>query len=176
MVVINLTWQAVSFFCASLFLSAFFLGGMINPELKYGDQKPLCLVCPNDDKKGPADMFFKNGATFVYHMISFVHFGGMGAGAVGLIVSLIFSNTSNYDNVNNLKRLLGVALPIVWVAAWGIQLIVLSSAFNWQAYDVDQAAPNIWLWWVLFTVSLSMVVALVVISSVGLFDETYVIY
>jgi hypothetical protein len=72
--------------------------------------------------------------------------------------------------------LLGVALPIVWVAAWGIQLIVLSSAFNWQAYDGKQAAPNIWLWWALFIVSSLMVVALVVISSVGLFDETYVVY
>lgn len=145
---------------------------MISPLLTYGNDNKLCLVCP--ERKEGSDIFFKDGATFVYHMICFMHFGGMGAGIVGLIFSLFASGGNKDENVDYLKYLFGIGLPIAWVLSWAIQLIVLATAHKWQAYDPKLAAPNIWLWWLVFGGSILMVLVLVVVSSYGLIHETYV--
>ena len=172
MVFVNLTWQSASFFSSSLFLAAFFLGGMISPLLTYGNDKKLCLVCP--ERNEVSDIFFKDGATFVYHMICFMHFGEMGAGILGLILSLFVSGGDEKKNIEYLKYVFGIGLPIAWVLSWAIQLIVLATAHKWQAYDPKLAAPNIWLWWLVFVGSILMVMVLVVVSSYGLIHETYV--
>ena len=174
MVFVNLTWQSASFFSSSLFLAAFFLGGMINPRLTYGpgNQDRLCLVCP--EREEGTDMFFKNGAAFVYHMICFMHFGGMGAGIVGLVFSLFVSGGKRDANVDYLKYVVAFGLPIAWVLSWAIQLIVLATAHKWQGYHWKDAAPNILLWWFVFGGSVLMVILLVVVSSYGLVHETYV--
>jgi hypothetical protein len=174
MVEINLTWQAASFFCASLLLSAIFLGGMINPDLKVG-KCSLCLVCPQES----GEMFFQNGATFVYHIICFLHFGGMAAGSVGLLFSLIGIAFS--DNGDYLKGLFGVALPLVWVLAWVVQLIVLATAHEWRAYDAEAVGDDnralvpstVWLWWSIFAFLLVAVTTLVITSSHGILSNTY---
>ena len=176
MVEINLTWQAASFFSASLLLSAFFLGGMIHPGIRtYGDC-PLCLVCP---EKG--DMFFRNGAAFVYHIICFLHFGGMAAGLAGLVLSLI--GTAVEHPGDYLKFVFAIVLPIVWIAAWGVQLYVLTTAdFGWRAYDAkaedddeNKLVPStIWLWWSIFALLFAAVTTLVVTSAYGIMSDTYV--
>lgn len=172
MVFINLAWQPASFFCASLFLAAFFLGGMISPWSPYRNGNQLCLVCP--EPTDGSDTFFKNGATFVYHMICFMHFGGMGAGIVGLIFSLFAYGRGEQENVDYLKYVFAIGLPIAWVSSWAIQLMVLATAYKWKPYSPKEAATNIWLWWLVFSGSALMVVVLVTVSSYGLIHETYV--
>lgn len=176
MVEINLTWQAASVFCASLLLSAFFLGGTIQPLLKVGDCQ-LCLICPH---KG--DMFFQNGAAFVYHIVCFLHFGGMASGLAGLVLSLIgmaFDHPGTY-----LKVVFGIVLPILWCVAWGVQLVVLATddAHKWRAYD-DEAKDEfnqklvpstIWLWWSIFAFLLAAVTTLVITSAYGIMTDTYI--
>jgi len=175
MVEINLTWQAASVFSASLLLSAFFLGGMIQPLLKVGDCQ-LCLICP---KKG--DMFFQNGAAFVYHLVCFLHFGGMGAGLAGLVLSLIGMSVQHPGEY--LKNVFAIVLPIVWTLAWGVQLVVLTTHdHEWRAYDAEaedvttgqKLVPStIGLWWSIFAVLLAAVVTLVITSAYGIMTDTY---
>jgi len=175
MVEINLTWQAASVFSASLLLSAFFLGGMIQPLLKVGDC-PLCLIYPQKH-----DMFFQNGATFVYHIVCFLHFGGMASGLAGLVLSLIgaaFNHPGDY-----LKVVFAIVLPIVWVLAWGVQLAVLATdpSFQWRAYDAEKddgfgrklVPSSIWLWWSIFGVFCAALIALVITSAYGILRGTY---
>ena len=172
MVFINLTWQSTSFFSASLFLSAFFLGGIIQPAFTDTNGRELCLVCPGE--KGE-NMFFQNGATFVYHIICFMHFGGMASGLLGLVLSLFAINSSDHDAANYLKQCLAIGLPIAWVLAWAIQLIVLATAqdMKWRAYNRKETPNTVWVWWVIFAVLNAAVVALVLASAYGLMKESY---
>ena len=174
MVEINLTWQAASFFCASLLLSAICLGGTINPDLKVG-KCSLCLVCPQ--QKG--EMFFQNGATFVYHIICFLHFGGFASGLAGLVLSLIGMAVN--DDGAYLKVVFAVVLPILWMLAWVVQLIVLATAHEWRAYDAEAVGDDnralvpstVWLWWSIFAFLLVAVTTLVITSSHGILSNTY---
>ena len=175
MVEINLTWQAASFFCASLLLSAICLGGTINPDLKVG-KCSLCLVCPQ--QKG--EMFFQNGATFVYHIICFLHFGGFASGLAGLVLSLIGMAVN--DDGAYLKVVFAVVLPILWMLAWVVQLIVLATEYGWRAYDseaVDErkgakfVPSTVWLWWTIFAFLLAAVTTLVITSAHGILSNTY---
>ena len=172
MVFINLTWQSTSFFSASLFLSAFFLGGIIQPWFKDTNGRELCLVCPG--AKGE-NMFFQNGATFVYHIICFLHFGGMASGLLGLVLSIFAINSSENDAANYLKQCLAIGLPIAWVLAWAIQLIVLATAQDtkWLAYNPKETSNTVWVWWIIFAVLNAAVVALVLASAYGLMKESY---
>ena len=176
MVEINLTWQAASFFCASLLLSAIFLAGMIYPGFKTSDNCSLCLICPQE--KG--EMFFQNGAAFVYHIVCFLHFGGMASGLVGLVLSLIgmaFEHPGDY-----FKGVFGVVLPTVWVLAWVVQLIVLATEHGWRAYDAEATntvtgenlvPSTIWLWWSIFAFLLAALTTLVITSAYGIMNDTY---
>ena len=175
MVEINLTWQAASVFSASLLLSAFFLGGMIQPLLKVGDC-PLCLICP---QKG-GEMFFQNGAAFVYHIVCFLHFGGMASGLAGLVLSLIGMAVEHPGPY--FKAVFAIVLPILWVLAWVVQLIVLAADHGWRAYDAEaintvtgeKLVPStIGLWWSIFAFLFAAVTTLVVTSAYGLWTDTY---
>lgn len=176
MVEINLTWQAASFFSASLLLSAIFLAGLIYPGFKTPEGCSLCLICPQE--KG--EMFFQNGAAFVYHIVCFMHFGGVAAGAVGLVLSLI--GMAVHDDGDYLKAVFGVVLPIVWVLAWVVQLIVLATEHGWRAYDAEavddvtgkKLVPStVWLWWTIFAFLLVAVTTLIVTSAQGILSNTY---
>ena len=181
MVVINLTWQASSFFSASLLIASFVLGAMINPDLTYNAGKqPLCLVCPEkvEDRTDRNEMFFSTGATFVYHVICFIHFGGMAAGLVGLLMSLAF------HDAGSLKVLFAIILPVVWVAAWVVQLVYLAIEHDWMAYDatatygdekIKYVPSEIWLWWVIFSALFASVTALILVSAYGIWHDTYVL-
>ena len=176
MVEINLTWQAASFFCASLLLSAVCIGGTIHPFVQTREGCPLCLICP---QKG--DMLFQNGAAFVYHIVCFLHYGGMASGSVGLVLSLIgmaWANPGDY-----LKVVFATVLPVVWVAAWGVQLYVLTVGDDgWRAYDATAKDENgkplvpstIGLWWTIFAFLLAAVTTLIITSASGIMADTYV--
>ena len=188
MVFVHLTWEASAFFCASLLLSAFFLGGMINPALKYGDSRPLCLVCPEagrDEEHRRGDMFFANGAAFIYHIICFMHFGGMAAGLLGLVLSLIGAAVSTSARTAVwLKWCFALPVPIAWVAAWAAQLIWLAAHEGWLPYDTTKVdgrghkyvPDSVALWWVIFATLVASVVALIVVSAYGLVNDTYVVH
>ena len=175
MVEINLTWQAASVFSASLLLSALFLGGMINPRLKTSNNCELCLVCPTGD-----DMLFQNGAAFVYHLICFLHFGGMAAGLAGLAFSLVIGSISEEPG-DYLKAVFAFPLPIIWVVAWATHLAVLADGPGWKPYNAEDkdangnklVPPTIGLWWAIFAVLFLGTVTLVVTSGVGLMNDTY---
>ena len=153
MVFVNLTWQAASVYCAALFLSSFFLGAMIQPLLQDENGRKLCLLCPVDDVK-EKNVFFGDGATILYHLICFAHFGGMAAGLLGLALSLLKLN---------LNLVFAIALPLAWVLANAAQLIVLAVHFHWEAYRSND--PKIWEWFVIVGVGAAALVALVFKSA-----------
>jgi len=144
MVFVNLTWQAASVYCAALFLSSFFLGAMIQPTLVDANGHKLCLLCPEEK-----NVFFGNGATLLYHLVCFAHFGGMAAGLLGLVLSLLGQD---------LKLVFAIALPLAWLLANAVQLIVLAVHFKWESFHTQDTA--LWEWFVITGVGAAALVAL----------------
>ena len=119
-------------------------------------------------------MFFQNGATFVYHIICFLHFGGMASGSWGLVLSLFAINSSENDaaNYSSSASQSGCRLRVL---AWAIQLIVLATAQDtkWQVYNPKETSNTVGVWWIIFAVLNAAVVALVLASAYGLMKESY---
>lgn len=150
MVFVNLTWQAASVYCAALFLSSFFLGAMIQPTLVDTKGQKLCLLCPHGVEDNEKNVFFGNGATLLYHLVCFAHFGGMAAGLFGLVLSLL---------VQHLNLVFAIALPLVWLLANAVHLIVLAVQFKWESFHTKD--PALWEWFVITGVGAAALVALV---------------
>ena len=118
---------------------------MVQPLLVDANEQKLCLLCPGDK-----NMFFGNGATLIYHLTCFVHFGGMAAGLLGLVLSL---------TGQDLNLVFAIALPLAWVIANSVQLLVLSVHFKWESYDSKD--PTLWEWFVILGVGAVALIALV---------------
>ena len=166
MVYINLAWQPALVFCASLFLASLFLGGTVTDRTV--NSKPLCLVCSE-----PKDVFFANGAAFVYHIIYFFHVGGIAAGGLGMALSVLAASYDPTSGADILRWCFALAMPGAWTLAFAVHLTVLAVRDGWAAYP-DKPPPTIWVWWTIFASLAASVLALAAVSAHGLLDSTYV--